>query len=47
LLYVHLSAPTVTATATAVTAGTAPASIAAGFSPVYFAVMRAGLNYKF
>jgi outer membrane immunogenic protein len=47
LLYVHLSAPTVTATATAVVAGTAPASIAAGFSSVYFAVMRAGLNYKF
>jgi outer membrane immunogenic protein len=47
LLYVHLSSPTVTATATAVAAGTAPASIAAGFSPVYFAVMRAGLNYKF
>jgi outer membrane immunogenic protein len=47
LLYVHLSPPTVTATATAAAAGTAPASIAAGFSPVYFAVMRAGLNYKF
>jgi outer membrane immunogenic protein len=47
LLYVHLSPPTVTATATAVAAGTAPASIAAGFSPVSFAVMRAGLNYKF
>jgi outer membrane immunogenic protein len=47
LLYVHLSAPTVTVTATAVAAGTAPASFAAGFSPVYFAVMRAGLNYKF
>jgi outer membrane immunogenic protein len=47
LLYVHLSAPTVTATATAVAAGTAPASIAAGFSSVYFAVMRAGLNYRF
>jgi outer membrane immunogenic protein len=47
LLYVHLSSPTVTATATAVAAGTSPASIAAGFSPVYFAVMRAGLNYKF
>lgn len=49
LLYVHLSAPTATATATAtaVAAGTAPASIAAGFSPVYFAVMRAGLNYRF
>lgn len=47
LLYVHLSAPTATATATGVTAGTAPASIAAGFSPVYFAVMRAGLNYRF
>jgi outer membrane immunogenic protein len=47
LLYVHLSAPTVTAIATAVAAGTSPASIAAGFSPVYFAVMRAGLNYKF
>ncbi|HMG80155.1 MAG TPA: outer membrane beta-barrel protein [Xanthobacteraceae bacterium] len=47
LLYVHLSSPTVTATATAVAAGTAPASIAAGFSPVYFAVMRAGLNYRF
>lgn len=47
LLYVHLSAPTVTVTATAVAAGTAPASIAAGFSSVYFAVMRAGLNYKF
>ena len=47
LLYVHLSAPTVTATATAVNGATAPASIAAGFSPVYFAVMRAGLNYKF
>jgi outer membrane immunogenic protein len=47
LLYVHLSSPTVTAIATAVAAGTSPASIAAGFSPVYFAVMRAGLNYKF
>jgi len=47
LLYVHLSAPTVTATATAVNGATAPASFAAGFSPVYFAVMRAGLNYKF
>jgi outer membrane immunogenic protein len=47
LLYVHLSAPTVTATATAVTGATAPASIAAGFSSVYFAVMRAGLNYRF
>jgi outer membrane immunogenic protein len=47
LLYVHLSAPKVTATATAAVAGTAPASIAAGFSSVYFAVMRAGLNYKF
>jgi outer membrane immunogenic protein len=47
LLYVHLSAPTVTATATATVAGTAPASIAASFSSVYFAVMRAGLNYKF
>jgi outer membrane immunogenic protein len=47
LLYVHLGAPTVTAAATAAAAGTAPASIAAAFSPVYFAVMRAGLNYKF
>jgi outer membrane immunogenic protein len=47
LLYVHLSAPTVTATATAVTGTMAPASIAAGFSSIYFAVMRAGLNYKF
>jgi outer membrane immunogenic protein len=47
LLYVHLSAPTVTATATAAAAATAPASIAAGFSPVYFATMRAGLNYRF
>jgi len=47
LLYVHLSAPTVTVTATAVAAGTAPASFAAGFSSVYLAVMRAGLNYKF
>ena len=47
LLYVHLGAPTVTATATAVAAGTTPASIAAGFSPVYFAVVRGGLNYKF
>ena len=47
LLYVHLGAPTATATATAAAAGTAPASIAAGFSPVYFAVMRGGLSYKF
>jgi outer membrane immunogenic protein len=47
LLYVHLSPPTVTATATAVAAATAPASIAAAFSPLYFAVVRAGLNYKF
>ena len=47
LLYVHLGAPTVTATATAAAAGTAPAFIAAGFSPVYFAVLRGGLNYKF
>jgi hypothetical protein len=37
----------VTATATAVTGATAPASIAAGFSSVYFEVMRAGLNYRF
>ncbi len=47
LLYVHLGAPTVNVIATAVAAGTAPASLAAGFSSVYFAVMRAGLNYKF
>jgi outer membrane immunogenic protein len=47
LLYVHLSPPTATVTATAAAAGTTPASFAAGFSPVYFAVMRAGLNYKF
>jgi outer membrane immunogenic protein len=47
LLYVHLCAPRVTTTATAVAAGTTPASIAANFSSVYFAVMRAGLNYKF
>ncbi len=47
LLYVHLSAPTAMVTTTAVAAGTAPASIAASFSSVYFAVMRAGLNYKF
>jgi outer membrane immunogenic protein len=47
LLYVHLSPPTVTATATAAAAATAPASIAASFSPVYFAVMRGGLSYKF
>ena len=47
LLYVHLSAPTATVTATAVAAATAPASFTAGFSSVYFAVMRAGLNYKF
>ena len=47
LLYVHLSPPTVTAIATAAAAGTTPASIAAAFSSVYFAVVRAGLNYKF
>lgn len=47
LLYVHLSSPTLRATATAVAAATAPASIAANFSPVYFAVIRGGLNYKF
>jgi outer membrane immunogenic protein len=47
LLYVHLSPPTATVTATAAAAGTTPASFAAGFSSVYFAVMRAGLNYKF
>jgi outer membrane immunogenic protein len=47
LLYVHLGAPTVTATAMAVAAGTTPASIAAGFSSVYFAIVRGGLNYKF
>jgi outer membrane immunogenic protein len=47
LLYVHLGAPTVTATATAAAAGTASASIAAAFSPVYFAVVRGGLNYRF
>jgi outer membrane immunogenic protein len=47
LLYVHLGSPTVTATATAVTGATAPASIAAGFPSVYFAVMRAGVNYRF
>ena len=47
LLYVHLSAPTATVTATAAAAGTTPASFAAGFSSVYFAVLRAGLNYRF
>jgi len=47
LLYVHLSSPTVTATATAVAGATAPASIAAGFSSVYFAVVRTGLSYRF
>jgi outer membrane immunogenic protein len=48
LLYVHLEASSTTATATALnTVGTTAASFAANFSPVYFAVMRGGLNYRF
>jgi outer membrane immunogenic protein len=48
ILYVHLEAPKATATATAVAvAGATPASFTAAFSPVYFAVVRGGLNYRF
>lgn len=48
VLYVHLQAPSATATATAVTAlGPTPSSFTANFSPVYFGLIRGGLNYRF
>jgi outer membrane immunogenic protein len=48
LLYVHLEAPNAKAFATATaSAATSPASFTASFSPVYFAVMRGGLNLRF
>jgi outer membrane immunogenic protein len=47
LLYVHLEAPSATVTATANAGGTSPASFTANFSPIYFAVLRGGLNYRF
>jgi outer membrane immunogenic protein len=48
LLYVHLEAPSAKAAATATaSAVTAPASFTASFSPVYFAVLRGGLNLRF
>jgi outer membrane immunogenic protein len=48
LLYVHLEAPSAKAAATATaSAVTAPASFTASFSPVYFAVVRGGLNFRF
>jgi outer membrane immunogenic protein len=48
ILYLHFAAPTATVTATAVTAGgPVPASFAATFSPVYFAIARFGLNFRF
>jgi outer membrane immunogenic protein len=48
LLYVHLEAPSAKAVATATaSAVTAPASFTASFSPVYFAVLRGGLNLRF
>jgi outer membrane immunogenic protein len=48
LLYVHLEAPSAKAAATATASVvTAPASFTATFSPVYFAVLRGGLNLRF
>jgi outer membrane immunogenic protein len=48
LLYVYLEAPSAKAAATATaSAVTAPASFTANFSPVYFAVVRGGLNLRF
>ena len=48
LLYVHLEAPSARAVATATaSAVTAPASFTASFSPVYFAVVRGGMNLRF
>jgi outer membrane immunogenic protein len=48
LLYLHLEAPSAMASATATaSAATAPASFTASFSPVYFAVVRGGLNLRF
>jgi outer membrane immunogenic protein len=44
LLYVHLESTSATVTATS---GAAPASLAANFVPAYFAVLRAGVNYRF
>jgi outer membrane immunogenic protein len=44
LLYVHLQSMSATATASS---GAAPASLTANFVPAYFAVLRAGLNYRF
>jgi outer membrane immunogenic protein len=45
-LYVHLEAPSATATATN-SAGLAPSAFNGNFSYVYFIVARAGLNYRF
>jgi outer membrane immunogenic protein len=47
LLYVHLQAPSATEAAQGVIGATVPSSFTAGFSPVYFAVVRGGLNYRF
>lgn len=47
LLYVHLEAPSATATAQGVIGATAPASFTATFSPVYFMAVRGGVNYRF
>jgi outer membrane immunogenic protein len=48
LLYLHLEAPSAKAAAIATaSAVTAPASFTASFSPVYFAVVRGGLNLRF
>lgn len=47
LLYVHLEAPRATAAAQGVIGATTPASFAASFPPVYFAVVRGGLNLRF
>jgi len=46
-LYVHLEAPSATATALNTTIGTVPSSFTGNFSDVYFFVARGGLNYRF
>jgi outer membrane immunogenic protein len=46
-LYVHLAAPSATATALNTTNGTAPSSFTGNFSYVDFIIARGGLNYRF
>jgi outer membrane immunogenic protein len=47
VLYLHLEAPSATATALGVIGATAPSSIQGEFSPIHVLVARTGLNLRF